>query len=35
LAFASGADFIKTGVYGKEREIKLNRLISIEKEIRG
>jgi enolase len=35
LAFASGADFIKTGIYGKEREIKLNRLISIEKEIKG
>ncbi|MEM3405804.1 MAG: enolase C-terminal domain-like protein [Candidatus Pacearchaeota archaeon] len=34
LAFASGADFIKTGIYGKEREIKLNRLINIEKEIK-
>lgn len=35
LAFASGADFVKFGVYGKEREIKLNRLISIEKEVLG
>ena len=35
LAFASGADFIKCGISGKEREVKLNRLISIEKQIRG
>jgi len=35
LAFASGADFIKTGIYGKEREVKLNRLINIEREIKG
>lgn len=33
LAFAAEADFIKTGIIGREREIKLKRLISIEKEI--
>jgi len=31
LAAAWKADYIKTGVYGKEREAKLNRLVRIEK----
>ena len=31
LAVAFEADFIKTGIYGKERKSKLNRLIEIEK----
>jgi enolase len=31
LAVGWGCDFIKTGVYGKEREAKLKRLINIEK----
>jgi enolase len=31
LAFGFGADFIKTGITGKERESKINRLIEIEK----
>lgn len=31
LAAAWKTDFIKTGIYGKEREAKLNRLIKIEK----
>jgi enolase len=30
LAFGFGADFIKTGITGKEREAKINRLIEIE-----
>ena len=30
LAFGFGADFIKCGITGKEREIKINRLIEIE-----
>ena len=33
LAFAWKADFIKTGIFGKEREAKLNRLIQIEKSL--
>jgi len=33
LAVAWKADFIKTGIYGYEREAKLNRLIEIEKQI--
>jgi len=33
LAFAFGADYIKTGIIGKEREIKLQRMIEIEKEV--
>jgi len=33
LAFGFQADYIKTGVMGKEREIKLQRLINIEKEV--
>ncbi|MEM4230891.1 MAG: hypothetical protein QXF25_03380 [Candidatus Pacearchaeota archaeon] len=33
LAFGFQADYIKTGVMGKEREIKLQRLVNIEKEI--
>jgi enolase len=33
IAFGLQADYIKTGVLGKEREIKLNRMIEIEKEI--
>jgi len=31
LAVAWGCDFIKTGIYGKEREAKLKRVIEIEK----
>jgi len=34
LAVAWGCDFIKTGIYGKEREAKLNRLIKIEKSLK-
>lgn len=34
LAVAWKADFIKTGIFGKEREIKLNRIVQIEKSIR-
>jgi enolase len=33
LAFGFQADYIKTGVAGKEREVKLQRLVNIEKEI--
>lgn len=33
LAFGYQADYIKTGVMGKEREIKLQRLINIEKDL--
>jgi len=33
LAFGFQADYIKTGVMGKEREIKLQRMINIEKEV--
>ena len=33
LAFGFGADFFKCGIDGKEREVKLKRLIEIEKEI--
>lgn len=33
LAISWNADFIKTGIYGKEREAKLNRLIQIEKDL--
>ena len=33
LAAAWKADFIKTGIFGKEREAKLNRLIHIEKSL--
>jgi enolase len=35
LAFGFQADYIKTGVAGKERDIKLQRLVNIEKEIKG
>jgi enolase len=34
LAFGFQADYIKTGVIGIERDIKLQRLVNIEKEIR-
>jgi len=34
LAFGFGADFFKCGITGKEREIKIKRLIEIEKSIR-
>ncbi len=34
LAVALECDFIKTGIYGKERKSKLNRLIEIEKSLR-
>jgi len=34
LAFGFQADFIKCGITGKEREIKLNRLIEIEKSLK-
>ena len=30
LAFGFGADFIKCGITGKEREAKINRLVEIE-----
>jgi enolase len=33
LAVGWGCDFIKTGIYGKTRRIKLERLISIEREL--
>jgi len=33
IAFALGADYIKTGILGKEREVKLQRMIEIEKEV--
>lgn len=33
LAVAWNADFIKTGIFGKEREAKLNRIIDIEKSL--
>ncbi len=33
LAVAWNADFIKTGIFGKEREAKLNRIIEIEKSL--
>jgi len=33
LAMAWKADFIKTGIFGKEREAKLNRVIKIEQEL--
>ncbi|MBU3913107.1 MAG: hypothetical protein KKE50_03360 [Nanoarchaeota archaeon] len=33
LAFGFQCDYIKTGVHGKEREIKLRRLVEIEKKI--
>ena len=31
LAFGFGADFFKCGITGKEREVKIRRLIEIEK----
>jgi enolase len=34
LAVAWKADFIKTGIRGKEREVKLNRIIQIEKSLK-
>jgi len=34
LAFGFGADFFKCGITGKEREIKIKRLIEIEKSVR-
>jgi len=34
LAFGFGADFIKCGITGKEREIKIKRLIEIEKSLK-
>lgn len=34
IAFAFGADYIKTGIIGKEREIKLQRMIEIEKSLK-
>ena len=33
LAFGFGADFLKCGITGKERENKINRLIQIEKDL--
>ncbi len=33
LAFAFQADFIKTGIAGKERQVKLKRLVEIEKSV--
>ena len=33
LAFGFGADFLKTGIDGKEREVKLKRLIEIEESL--
>ena len=33
LAFGFGADFFKCGIDGKEREVKLKRLMEIEKEL--
>ena len=35
LAFGFGADFIKCGITGKEREAKIDRLIEIEKKMRS
>jgi enolase len=35
LAFGFQADFIKTGITGKEREAKIKRLIEIEKGFRA
>jgi enolase len=34
LAFGFQADFLKCGITGKEREIKIKRLIEIEKEVK-
>jgi enolase len=34
LAFGFGADFIKCGITGKEREAKINRMIEIEKSLK-
>lgn len=34
LAFGFGADFIKCGITGKEREVKIKRLIEIERQIK-
>jgi len=34
LAFGFQADFIKCGITGKEREVKINRLIEIEKSLK-
>ena len=34
LAFGFGADFFKFGITGKEREVKIKRLIEIEKNLR-
>jgi enolase len=34
IAFAWGADFIKTPVIGRERLVKVKRLIEIEKQVR-
>ena len=34
LAVAWGCDFIKTGIYGREREAKLKRIIEIENSLR-
>ena len=33
LGFAWGVEFIKTGVHGSEREVKLKRLMQIEKSL--
>jgi len=33
IAFALQADYIKTGILGKEREVKLQRMLEIEKEV--
>ena len=33
LAFGWQTEFVKFGIHGKEREVKLNRLIRIEKNI--
>ena len=35
LAVAFNIPVIKCGIYGKEREIKINELIKIEKELKG
>ena len=34
LAFGFGADFFKCGITGKEREVKLKRLVEIERGLR-
>jgi enolase len=34
LAFGFGADFLKCGITGKEREVKIKRLIEIQKELK-